>query len=144
VKDYFINIGGKDRRLVYTADDREAVERSFPYEGQPGNLRQLMQRNGFFDSSGGGSFEVQATILWAGLRHESPTLSVMKVKGWIKEHLTARRHIALLTAPAAAAVLEQGVLGYVVDISTLAEQEESGEGGKGPEPAAAVRPADSL
>ena len=143
MKDYFINVGGKDRRLVYTADDREAVERLFPYEGQPGNLRQLMQRNGFFESSGSGSFEVQATILWAGLQHESPTLSVQKVKGWIKDHLTARRHIALLSAPAAAAILEQGVLGYVVDVSTLAEQEE-GEGGKEPEAAAAVKPADSL
>jgi hypothetical protein len=82
-----------------------------------------------------GSFAVQAAIIWAAIKHESNAVTLEAVKRWIKEHLKAKKHIALLTAPVVAHIVESGALGFVHTVAEPEPTAKDGEEGKGEEAA---------
>jgi hypothetical protein len=132
-KEYTVRLGGKERPLFYDTPERRAIEHAFAFEGKPARMLELLQEH--FRPDAPGSFEVQATILWAGIRASKKGLTVETVGEWITKELRAGRHIAELIAPALKAIGVSGCLGFTFDLEEASEdepapEEPEDEGGK--------------
>jgi hypothetical protein len=89
-------------------------------------MLELLQEH--FRPDAPGSFEVQATILWAGIRGSKKGLTVETVGEWITKELKAGRHIAELIAPALKAIGLSGCLGFTFDLEEASEDDQADEG----------------
>src|SRR5262245_442473 len=127
-----VKLGGRDWDLVYTLWDREAIEEAFPRpSGTPGILLDLIQDH---CSSARGSFRVQATVLWAGMRHQRKNLTVEKVKEWIAEYLkSGAGSVVDLLGPALRALGRDAAAGVAVKVEEEPDPAPDPEG-KAPAP----------
>ena len=124
-KEYTVRLGGKERALFYDVPERRAIETAFAWEGKPAKLLELLQEH--FRPDAPGSFEVQATILWAGIKGTKKGLTVETVGEWITKELKAGRHIAELIAPALKAIGVSGCLGFTFVLEAEPEEEPEPE-----------------
>ncbi len=139
MKEFYVRMGGKDRLLFYDTAARRAIETAFAFNGQPAKMLDLIQNH--FRPDQPGSFEVQATILWAGIRQSKKGLTVEETGIWITKELTGSkdtppRHIAELIVPALKAIGVSGCLGFTFELPEEEPEEEPDEKGKAPPPAA--------
>ena len=118
MKEYFVNLGGQDRRLRYTPKDGVDLYRKF---GKP--LRALFEFDvlGGFASDGAGlanyNPDAQVAVLLAGLSHDEKRLTEEKLCGWIEEHYASGGTMWDLAHVASKAAYFSGiVLGRSVNI----------------------------
>jgi hypothetical protein len=114
MSDFHTTVGGQTRRVIYTLDDREAVEEIFTRpDGTPGSLWALATS---------GSIKALVAVLWGGLRHdESVTLDLCKK--WVAEHLKGGGGLSQIMQPVADCILASGVLGFTMLKPEPAEEE---------------------
>lgn len=146
MKEFFITIGGKDRRLRYTSSDSIRLFQRF---GKP--LRTLVREDLMgldADNKATREFrpDVQLAFLHLGLAHDIPRLTEDQVTAWIDQLLEEGGDIQDVVTVATKAAYYSGiVLGvrYDVDAEQEKAQEQIGEG-KGqaaPEPPTSTPPA---
>jgi hypothetical protein len=120
--EHVINIGGKERRLVYTPESRRLVERMYPRsDGTPGRLMELVRNHCNPESPEGGSLDVQIAVLWAGLRAETPGLQPSTVEKWVDKPGV---RIWEFIVPAVLALMQSGALGFVIEAKKPDEDAE--------------------
>lgn len=123
---YKVYLGGRERGLRYTVEDRQRVEDMFPRpDGTPNPLPDLMENH----LVGTGAFAVQAAILWAGLHRVDSRIQLGKVKEWLQKE-SEHGNFGPLFRPVFNAVFESGVLGVtIVDaVTDVPEGEDEEEG----------------
>jgi hypothetical protein len=130
MREYTVRLGGKERVLFFDTPERRAIEHAFAYEGQPARMLDLIQNH--FRPDQPGSFEVQTTILWAGIRKSKRGLTVEETGLWISAELKAGRHIAELIVPALRAIGESGCLGFTFSLPEEGVDEPEPDAGKAP------------
>lgn len=119
-KSYSVDIDGKAYTLKYGIDDRETVEATFPRpDGTPGSLGAMVRGN-LIEA---GSFKLQTTIIWAGLRHNGKACTYDKVRDAMVK-ASQNGGIGALLEPVRNAILASGVLGRIVDPEPEPEDEE--------------------
>jgi len=122
---YKVHIGGRDRGLRYTLEDREILEGMFPRgDGTPNDLLGLLRQH----LVASGSIAVQAALLWAGLHRVDSRINLKKVKDWLQKEMEGNS-VALkeIFVPVFNAVFESGCLGMVVKEAITKDDLESEE-----------------
>jgi len=116
---YKVYLGGRERGLRYTLEDRERLEGMFPRpDGTPNDLLGLVQ-NHLINS---GSVSVQAALLWAGLHRVDSRIQLNKVKEWLQKEAETS-NLKAVFIPVFNAIFESGVLGTVIK-DALSESDE--------------------
>lgn len=118
MKEFFVTIGGKERRLRYTP--RDAIELYKAFQKPLSHLVRLDVLGGFDaknNSLGDYRPDAQVLFLRVGLAHDIPQLTEDRVLDWIETHLLASGNIWDLVWPAAKAAYYSGiVLGRSVNL----------------------------
>jgi hypothetical protein len=127
---YKVYLGGRERGLRYTLEDRERLEGMFPRpDGTPNDLPTIVQNH----MVGSGAFSVQAALLWKGLHTVDKRIQLGKVKEWLQKEVDASKGETNPLQPVFRAVFnaifESGVLGVVIK-DALAEAEDGDESPK--------------
>lgn len=127
--EFYVDLGGKRRQLRFDLTDREEIEGLFPRpDGSPASLGVLLRDH----LIGPGSFRVQVTILFFGLRFHSKGLTEDQVRSWVQDYLKGEgAKLSDLMIVVAKAIHVSGVLGYVGKLREAAPEE-------GKEPATVV------
>lgn len=121
---YKVYLGGRERGLRYTLEDRERLEGMFPRpDGTPNDLMSLVQ-NHLVTS---GAFHVQAALLWAGLHRVDSRLQMGKVKSWLEKHVEEGQELRAVYTPVFNAIFESGVLGKVIKDALVSDDVDEGE-----------------
>ncbi len=131
MKEFFITIGGKERRLRYPSADGIRLYQRF---GKP--LRELVRGDLMgldADNKAARDFrpDVQLAFLHLGLAHDIPRLTEDQVLAWIDKHLEDGSDLEDFMAIAAKAAFYSGiVIGRRLDIDVEQEkaQEQLSEG----------------
>jgi hypothetical protein len=131
MREYKIEIGGGEKVLRYTRDDRKALEERFDK-----GLRELINDDVWPTQegvpTGGGRMTAQVAIVHVGIRHCGPAITESKVEKWLFEDLIKQGRNALeILATCVVAILESGVLGLRVEVPE-AEPEGKDESEKEP------------
>jgi hypothetical protein len=136
--DHTIRLGGRDRTLRYTDEERMLLERAFPRpDGTPGSLFTLARTH----LNLVGSLEVQASIIWAGIKHEDKKLTMAKVAKWLRTAAAQCEEVDELVEkifnPVLAALSDSRIFGMKVDMTLVRKKDqeevegpEEGEEGK--------------
>ena len=125
---YKVYLGGRERGLRYTLEDRERLEGMFPRpDGTPNDLPALVQNH----LVGSGALSVQVALLWKGLHTVDKRIQQNKVKEWLQKEVDGGGDAPLQPVFRAVfnAIFESGVLGVVIK-DALAEADEGEESPK--------------
>ena len=126
---YTVHLGGRDRGLRFTLDDREALEGLFPRpDGTPCNLWELLQ-NHFMKP---GSLAVQTAILWRALYSNDNRITMENVRKWLRQYLDGGGKPTPIFKTVWDAALESGVLGFTLKPEQYMGLEDEGEEGGSP------------
>lgn len=131
MKNHTVTLGGKVYALEYTVDDREEIEDTYKRpDGTPCAMGQLVRDNLVTT----GSFRVQATLVWIGVRQHKVTYA--KVRDAMAA-ATKNGGLGEILQPVRTAILASGVLGRVIEMPEPEAEEQvatvlDGPGGKGP------------
>ena len=124
---YKVYLGGRERGLRYTLEDREKLEGMFPRpDGTPNDLMSLVQNH----LIGSGAFGVQAALLWAGMHRVDSRLQLAKVKTWLEKHVEEGQELKAIYVPMFNAIMESGVLGAIIKDAITGEEEDEEEAPK--------------
>lgn len=140
MREFFVEIGGKSRRVRYTSSDGRALYRQFE---KPLNKLFMDDVLGLHKDPSDGRMrlggtvnpEAQFAVLMTGLKHDQPSLTDEMLDSWIDAHLDAGLPMGDLVGPAVKAAYFKGVVtGRSLDLDEI-EKNVVEEQGKGPEPA---------
>jgi hypothetical protein len=138
-KEFYVELGGKSRRLAYRVRDGIELKRRF---GRP--LISLLREDvmgmrerpdpdkpgeTLWEAVNATDPEVQVAFLYVGVRHEGG-VNEDKVLNWVDAHLSDGKPMGDLVGPVWKAVFISGVLGYSLDIEAEAEKLKDDEAGK--------------
>jgi len=101
MEEHKVTLGGRERTFRYTPKDRMAIEQALF-----GGSKDIVELIGI------STLQVQATIIWGGLRHEQKKLDVDTVIDWVEEYLTTTGPISDLTHEAVRALGEGRACGW--------------------------------
>ena len=118
---YKVHLGGRDRGLRYTLEDREHLEGMFPRpDGTPNDIYTIVQH-----IVGGGSHAVQAAILWVGLKRVDSRITLAKTKDWLGKHIGEGSELKVVYTPVFNAVMESGITGTIIKDAVLEVDEDA-------------------
>ena len=101
MEEHKVTLGGRERTFRYTPKDRMAIEQALF-----GGSKDIVELIGL------ATLQVQATIVWGGLRHEQRKLDVDTVIDWISEYLENTGPIDEVTHEAVRALGESRACGF--------------------------------
>ena len=107
---YKVYLGGRERGLRYTLEDRETLEGMFPRnDGTPNDIFTLVRH-----IIEGGSFAVQAALLWKGVQRVDSRITLAKVKDWLTKHVAEGSDLKVIYTQVFNAIMESGITGTTV------------------------------
>lgn len=124
MKTHSVTLDGKVCSLKYGIDERELVEAFFPRpDGTPGSMGALVREH----LIGSGSFKVQATLVWVGVKHLGKAWTLERVRAALDAAMK-KEGVSTVLRPVTAAILASACLGKAVEDEPEPAETEGGEG----------------
>ncbi len=119
---YKVHLGGRDRGLRYTMEDRDQLERLFPRpDGTPNDIITIL---GHLDK---GAYAVQTAILWVGLKRVDSRINLPKVKEWLTKHISEGSELRVIYNQVFKATMFDGITGKSIDVDDIDAPVDEGE-----------------
>lgn len=136
MKQFYVTLGGKERRLRYTTSDSVKLDRRFGKAVGVLVWRDILTVRGDADGAKrvtgrGASMDVCVAFLHLGLAHDEPKLTEETVYEWIDEYIEAspnNKFGTLVEAVVRAAYMSGIVNGQQTDFDELLKGDKGSEG----------------